>query len=556
MRRTLLLLATIAVAVQPLAADAQAQVAAETAPAAGSFAYAENGIADLQQRMRAGTLSSHALTQAYLERIAAIDDAGPMLNAVIELNPDALAEADARDAERKAGKLRGVLHGIPVLLKDNIDATPMVNSAGSLALADNRPKTDAFLVQRLRDAGAVILGKTNLSEWANFRSSHASSGWSGRGGQTRNPYVLDRNPCGSSAGTSSAIAANLAAVGVGTETDGSVICPAAMTGLVGIKPTLGLVSRGGIVPLAHSQDTAGPMTRTVADAAALLTAMAGSDPGDAATNAAAKHATDYSAFLKADALAGKRIGVVRKLAGMEPNADRALEQAIAVLKARGAVIVDPVDVPNIDTLGDDEFTVLLYEFKHDIAAYLADAGVAPKTLADLIAFNKAHAEREMPWFGQELFEQAQAKGPLTDRTYLDALARAKRRAGPEGIDAAMQAHKLDALLAPSWGPAFPTDLVLGDHVVSGDPTVGGVSQITSVAGYPSITVPAGFAHELPVGIVFMGRAWSEPTLIEIAYGYEQASKARKPPRFLPTLPLSVPAAVATAPAAAAESPAR
>jgi amidase len=329
-----------------------------------------------------------------------------------------------------------------------------------------------------------------------------------------------------------------------------------MTGLVGIKPTLGLVSRGGIIPLAHSQDTAGPMTRTVADAAALLTAMAGSDPGDAATNAAAKHATDYSAFLKADALAGKRIGVVRKLAGMEPNADRALEQAIAVLKAQGAVIVDPIDVPNIDTLGDDEFTVLLYEFKHDIAAYLADAGVAPKTLADLIAFNKAHAEREMPWFGQELFEQAQAKGPLTDRTYLDALARAKRRAGPEGIDAAMQAHKLDALLAPSWGPAFPTDLVLGDHVVSGDPTVGGVSQITSVAGYPSITVPAGFAHELPVGIVFMGRAWSEPTLIEIAYGYEQASKARKPPRFLPTLPLSVPAAVATAPAAGAESPAR
>ena len=545
MRCTLLLLATIAVAGHPLPVRAQAQVAVEAAPApaaAGSFAFAESDIAGLQQRIREGTLSSHALTQAYLERIAAIDDAGPTLNAVIELNPNALAEADARDAERKAGKLRGMLHGIPVLLKDNIDATPMVNSAGSLALADNRPRADAFLVQRLRDAGAVILGKTNLSEWANFRSNHASSGWSGRGGQTRNPYVLDRNPCGSSSGTGSAIAADLAVVGVGTETDGSVICPAAMTGLVGIKPTLGLVSRSGVIPLAHSQDTAGPMTRTVADAAALLTAMAGSDPDDAATAPAAQHGTDYTVFLKPGALTGKRIGVVRKLAGMEPNADRVLEQAIAVLKAQGAVIVDPVDVPNIDTLGDDEFTVLLYEFKHDIAAYLARTDVAPKTLADLIAWNKAHAELEMPWFGQELFEQAQAKGPLTDRAYLDALARAKRRAGPEGIDAALQAHQLDALLAPSWGPAFPTDTVLGDHVVSGDPTVGGVSQITSVAGYPSITVPAGFAHELPVGIVFMGRAWSEPTLIAIAYGFEQAAKARKPPRFLPTLDLRQPPA--------------
>ena len=552
MRCMPLLLATLLPLLPAVAADAVAAPPQSTAATATAFDFAEATLADLQARMQAGTLGSHALTQAYLDHIAAIDDAGPELHAVIELNPDALAEADARDAERRAGKVRGPLHGIPVLLKDNIDATPMVNSAGSLALAGHRPKTDAFLVQQLRDAGAVILGKTNLSEWANFRSSHASSGWSGRGGQTRNPYVLDRNPCGSSSGTGSAIAANLAAVGIGTETDGSVICPAAMTGLVGIKPTLGLVSRNGIIPLAHSQDTAGPMARNVADAAALLTAMAGSDPEDPATAQSAQHATDYSVFLKRDGLAGKRIGVVRKLAGMEPNADRVLEQAIAVLKAQGAVIVDPVDVPNIDTLGDDEFTVLLYEFKHDIAAYLAHADVAPKTLADLIAFNKAHAAREMPWFAQELFEQAQAKGALSDRAYLDALARAKRRAGPEGIDAAMQANKLDALLAPSWGPAFPTDLVLGDHVVSGDPTVGGVSQITSVAGYPSITVPAGFAHELPVGIVFMGRAWSEPTMIEIAYGFEQASKARKPPRFLPTIPLSAPAAArATVPAAEA-----
>ncbi len=523
----------------PLAAllSACSLAAAATPPATpAAFAFDEATVAGLQARMRDGALDSRTLTRAYLDRIAAIDKAGPAINSVIELNPDAMAEASARDAERAAGKVRGPLHGIPVLLKDNIDAVPMVNSAGSLALADNRPKQDAFLVQRLRDAGAVILGKTNLSEWANFRSTHASSGWTGRGGQTRNPYVLDRNPCGSSSGTGSAIAANLATVGVGTETDGSVICPAAMTGLVGIKPTLGLVSRGGVIPLAHSQDTAGPMTRTVADAAALLTAMAGSDPGDAATAGAAAHATDYTRFLQPGTLKGKRIGVVRKLAGMEPNADRALEQAIAVLRAQGATVVDPVEVPNIDTLGDDEFTVLLYEFKHDVAAYLAGADVAPKTLADLIAFNDAHADTEMPWFGQELFLQAQAKGPLTDQAYLDALARAKRRAGPEGIDAALKANRLDALLAPSWGPAYPTDLVLGDHVVSGDPTVGGVSQITSVAGYPSITVPAGFAHELPVGIVFMGAAWSEPTLIGIAYDYEQATQARKPPKFLPTLP--------------------
>ena len=519
----------------PRPAQSPGDGAGAAAPAPTAFAFDEATVAGLQARMAAGTLDSRTLTRAYLDRIAAIDKSGPAVNAIIELNPDAMAEAAARDAERASGKVRGPLHGIPVLLKDNIDAVPMVNSAGSLALADNRPKHDAFLVQRLREAGAVILGKTNLSEWANFRSTHASSGWTGRGGQTRNPYVLDRNPCGSSSGTGSAIAANMATIGIGTETDGSVICPAAMTGLVGIKPTLGLVSRGGIIPLAHSQDTAGPMTRTVADAAALLTAMAGSDPADAATAGADAHATDYTRFLQPGALAGKRIGVVRKLAGMEPNADRALEQAIATLRAQGAIVVDPVEVPNVDKLGDDEFNVLLYEFKHDVAAYLAGADVPSKTLADLIAFNDAHADAEMPWFGQELFLQAQAKGPLTDKAYLDALARAKRRAGPEGIDAALQANHLDALLAPSWGPAYTTDLVLGDHVVSGDPTVGGASQITSVAGYPSITVPAGFAHELPVGIVFMGAAWSEPTLIGIAYGYEQATQARKPPKFLPTL---------------------
>ena len=504
------------------------------------FAFEEATVADLQQQMQAGTLSSRALVQAYLDRIAALDHAGPGLNSIIELNPDALKDAAALDAERKAGKIRGPLHGIPILLKDNIDAVPMVNSAGSLALADNHPRTDAALVARLRAAGAVILGKTNLSEWANFRSNHASSGWSGRGGQTRNPYVLDRNPCGSSAGTGTAVAANLASVGVGTETDGSVLCPASMTGLVGIKPTLGLVSRSGIIPLAHSQDTAGPMARSVADAAVLLSAMAGTDANDPATTDSAAHATDYTRFLQPGALVGKRIGVVRQLAGIEPNADRALEQAIATLKAQGATIIDPVEVPNINALGADEFTVLLYEFKHDIAAYLAHANVGPKTLADLIAFNNAHADRELPWFGQELFEQAQAKGPLSDRAYLDAQARARRHAGPEGIDLALKAHQLDALLAPSWGPAFPTDPLLGDHVVSGDPTIGGVSQLAAVAGYPSITVPAAMAHGLPVDIVFMGTRWSEPTLIAIAYGFEQASHARQPPRFLPTLEMALP----------------
>jgi amidase len=474
-------------------------------------------------------VTSHALTQAYLDRIAAIDKAGPALNSVIELNPDALKEADALDAERKAGKLRGPLHGIPVLLKDNIDATPMANSAGSLALAEHRPKADAFLVAKLREAGAVILGKTNLSEWANFRSTRSISGWSGRGGQTRNPYVLDRNPCGSSAGTGTAIAANLAAVGIGTETDGSIICPSAVAGLVGLKPTVGLVSRSGIIPISVSQDTAGPMTRSVADAAVVLTAIAAADPNDAASGERPQAMPlDYTAHLKADALKGARIGVVRKLMGYHPDTDAAMERAIAAMKAAGATVVD-AEIPTLGKWDAAEYEVLLYEFKDGLNAYLAGSGAPHGSLDALIAFNTQNAAREMPFFAQEIFEQANAKGPLTDKAYLDARDKARRLAGPEGIDVALKRQSLDALVAPAMSPAWPTDPVDGDHFL------GAGYGAAAVARYPSLTVPMGEVHGLPVGMVFMGTAWSEPRLIELGYAYEQASKARKPPRFLPTV---------------------
>lgn len=514
----------------PGAATAASTSAAPDAHAA--FAHEEAGIADLQAKMQASSLTSRALTQAYLDRIAAIDDAGPTLNAVIELNPDALKDADALDAERKAGKVRGPLHGIPVLLKDNIDALPMANSAGSLALAEHHPKADAFLVRKLREAGAVVLGKTNLSEWANFRSTRSSSGWSGRGGQTRNPYALDRNPCGSSAGTGSAIAANLAAVGIGTETDGSIICPSAVAGLVGIKPTVGLVSRSGIIPISVSQDTAGPMTRSVADAAALLTAIASPDPADpAAGERADATPIDYSAHLKADGLKGARIGVVRKLMGYQPDTDAAMERAIAALKAAGATVVD-AEIPTLGQWDADEYQVLLYEFKDGLDRYLAESGAPHASLAALVEFNKAHAVEEMRFFGQEIFEQAQAKGPLTDPAYVAARDKARRLAGPEGIDAALKAQRLDALVAPAMSPAWPTDPVNADHFT------GAGYGAAAVARYPSITVPMGDVHGLPVGIVFMGTAWSEPRLVELAYAYEQASKARKPPRLLPTIEIA------------------
>jgi amidase len=496
-------------------------------------AYAS--IATLQQHMDAGTLSSRTLAEEFIARIEQIDQHGPALHAVLQVDPEALNNAARLDKKRR--KKRGPLYGIPVMLKDNIDTGGhMLTTAGSLALTDAPASRDAALVKRLRKAGALILGKTNLSEWADYRSSHASSGWSGRGGQTRNPYALDRNPCGSSSGSAVAVAAGLVTVAIGTETDGSIICPSSMNGVVGIKPTLGLVSRSGIVPISHNQDTAGPIARSVADAAALLSVIAGSDPRDPATAEADRHATDYTRFLDPDGLRGKRIGVVRQLAGNEPNADRVLDEAIAAMKAQGAIIVDPVTLPHLTELNDAENTVLLYDFKHDINAYLATRpGLRVKTLADLIAFDNAHAAEEMPWFGQDLFEQAEAKGPLNDQAYLDALAKAKQLAGPEGIDAALGKDHLDALLAPSWGPAFKTDLVLGDHIVSGNPTIGGASQPAAVAGYPSITVPAGWAHGLPVGIVLFGAKWSEPTLIAIAYSFEQHTHAWQPPRFLETV---------------------
>jgi amidase len=501
----------------------------------GAFELEEVTIASLVGEMGSGRRTARSIAETYLARIEAVDKNGPAINSVIEVNPDAIGIADERDAERKAGRIRGPLHGIPVLIKDNIDtADRMRTSAGSLALGSSIAARDAFIVTRLREAGAVILGKTNLSEWANFRSTHSSSGWSGRGGQTKNPYALDRNPCGSSSGTGASISANLATVGIGTETDGSIVCPSSACGLVGIKPTLGLVSRSGIIPIAHSQDTAGPMARTVLDASLLLATIAGTDPRDGATANATRTIGNLAQQLgEPPGLKGVRIGVARNFFGFSDAVDRVMDEAIAAMKSAGAVIIDPANIATAGKFDDAELEVLLYEFKADLNAYLAALGPSAPyaNLAALIAFNEQNKEREMPFFGQEIFIQAQAKGPLTSAAYRSARAKCVRMSRAEGIDATLAKHRLAAIVAPTGGPAWPTDLLNGDHFT------GGSSTPAAVAGYPNVTVPAGYIHGLPVGISFMGARWSDASLIGLAYAFEQATKSRVAPRFLPSVRL-------------------
>jgi amidase len=519
------------------AIPARAQESTSTSPATvAGFELDEATVADLQKRMESGQDSARSLAQKYLLRIEAIDKQGPALRSVIEVNPDALAISEGLDTERKAGKVRGPLHGVPVLVKDNIgSADRMQTTAGSLALVGAAPSADAHVVKRLREAGAVLLGKTNLSEWANFRSTHSSSGWSGRGGQCRNPYALDRNPSGSSSGSGTAAAASLCAVAIGTETDGSIVSPSNNCGLVGIKPTVGLISRAGIIPISHTQDTPGPMCRTVTDAAILLTALAGFDAADSATKPMSGRApVDYTASL-GQGIAGLRIGVPRKkLYGQSPAADALVEAALADLKRLGAVIVDPADIATVGEFDDSEFDVLLYEFKADLNAHLAALPVASRyrTLEDLIRFNEENRAREMPYFAQEIFEKAQAKGPLTEKKYRKALSKDQRLSRKEGIDKTMDRHRLDALIAPTSGPATLIDLVNGDY------GVGGSSSPPAVAGYADLTIPCGSYLGMPVGMSIFGRAWSEPTLIRIAFAYEQATKHRRPPRFLATAGLT------------------
>jgi amidase len=523
----------VSAALLPALAGAAEAAAAGVVPA---FELDEISISDLQDGMKSGKYSARSIAEKYLARIEALDKQGPAINSVIEINPDALALADAMDKERVAGNVRGPLHGIPILIKDNIDtADKMMTTAGSLALVGWKPPQDAGVVQKLRAAGAVILGKSNLSEWANIRSSHSTSGWSARGGLTRNPCALDRNACGSSSGSGAAVAANLCAAAIGTETDGSIVCPSGANGIVGIKPTVGLTSRTGIIPISHSQDGAGPMARSVRDAAILLGALTGVDRSDSATLASeGKALTDYTRFLDPAGLHGARIGVARKYFGFSEEVDALMNPLLDEMKKQGATLVDPADIESFGKFDESELTVLLYELKADLNAYLARLGpsASVRTLKDAIEFNEKNKDREMPYFGQDLFIKAEAKGPLAEKEYLEALEKNHKLARTEGIDALMDKHKLDAIVAPTAGPSCLTDLLNGDHFT------GGSSNAAAVAGYPNINVPAGFVHGMPVGISFFGRAWSEPTLIKLAYAFEQATRLRKPPLFLPTISLN------------------
>lgn len=507
-----------------------AQVGAAEGAEVPAFELEEATFEELGEAMSSGRRTAREITELYLRRIEEID---PRLHSVIETNPRALEIAEALDRERKEQGPRGPLHGIPILLKDNIATDDETETtAGSKALEGAKPPQDSFVARRLREAGAVLLGKANLSEWANFRSEHSSSGWSARGGLCRNPYALDRSACGSSSGSGAATSGNLAAAAIGTETNGSIVCPSSSNGLVGIKPTVGLVSRTAIIPISHTQDTAGPMTRTVRDAAVLLGALAGVDPADTATAASAQHLhQDYTRFLDSSGLQGARIGVVRRFFGFLPEVDQRMEEALEVMRSEGAEIVDEVELPSPEPGDSSSYDVLLYEFKAGIRAYLATLGpeVEIRSLADLIAFNEANRDLEMPHFGQEIFLKAEAKGPLSSPEYRRALETLQRLTQDEGIDKAMADHSLDALVGPTGGPAWLIDLVNGDHFG------GGSSSPAAQAGYPNITVPAGYVAGLPVGISFFGRAWSEPALLRVAYAFEQATRHRRPPRFLPSV---------------------
>jgi amidase len=500
------------------------------------FEFEETTIAELQEAMRSGHHTARSITQAYLERIQDVDKQGALLNSVIELNPDALAMAENLDNQRRAGRVRGPLHGIPILIKDNIDTRDrMQTTAGSLALVGQPAPRDAYIAEKLRESGAVILGKTNLSEWANIRSKNSTSGWSGRGGLTPNPFALDRNASGSSSGSGAAASANLCAAAMGTETDGSIISPASACGLVGIKPTVGLLSRSGIIPISHSQDTPGPMARTVADAAALLGALTGIDPHDAATNGSrGKAVSDYTAFLDANALRGARVGVARNYFGFSESVDKLMAAAIDAIKHAGAILIDPADIATSKQLGPGEKVVLLFELKAGLNRYLAERAPkdGPRTLADVIKFNEANRPSEMPYFGQDRFLEAEEKGPLTTKSYLDALEKNQKLARQQGIDAVARKFKLDAFIAPSRTPAWLTDLV------NGDSSSNSCCALPAVAGYPHITLPMGYVHGLPVGISFFGPAWSEPKLISLAYAFEQLTKFRRPPKFLHTADLT------------------